>query len=334
MQSDMDALKQTGGTGPAPKPFTPPELIRDFSRPSAPPPPPSPIMPKITPSDFTTPKPASAISPSGPVTLKPVIEEEKPAHDMKKILLWSGAFGLIIGAGAAGYLIVYPMLFPALPVPPPPPPAITVPTVTETPAITESPEIDLPLAPRPHASLLTASDSVSPNALIAADLTSLKSILTQEGQKTLAAGSLAEIMLNDAGGQVPSSAILPLIFPELSSDSVRNLLADDFTVAMFYDANGAWPAYIFKLSENSSILEGQAATAALEASTNLGNMFTEDPGAPNPGGFKTGQVSGTATRYLPFEKTGASLNIAWTKDKLVISASYNGLKKILTNLAQ
>ena len=156
----------------------------------------------------------------------------------------------------------------------------------------------------------------------------------QEGQKTAPAGSLAEITVSDSQGQVDASSILPLLLPELTADSVKNILEEDFTTAIFYDENGAWPAYIFKLSANSSIVEGQAATGSMESSSNLGNLFLDNPGTQNPSGFKTGQVSGIATRYLPFAKAGASLNIAWTKDKLVISTSYNGLKKVLANLAQ
>lgn len=331
MQSDLDALKQTGGTGPSPKPFTPPELTRDFSRPAVPPPPPpSPSMPKITPSDFAAPRPASSISPSGPVAQSPVIEAENPGTDWKKILIWSGALALIVGAGIGGYVFVYPMLFPQIP--PPPPPAITAPIETETPV--ETPTAEIPATPKPHVSLLAVSDSISPVMLPSIDLTTLKLAILQEGQKTSPAGSLTEIALGDANGQISASAVLPLMFPELTPESVMNLLDEDFTTAIFYDANGAWPVYIFKLSTNSSIVEGQAASASLEASSNLGNLFLDNPGTQNSTGFKTGQVNGIATRYLSYSKTGASLNIAWAKDKLVLSTSYNGLKKVLTNLAQ
>ncbi len=330
MQSDLIALKQTGGSGPTPKPFTPPELIRDFSRPAVPPPPPAPNMPKIMPSDFAAPKPASLISPSGPVAKTPVIEEEKGGRDWKKMVIWGGALILIIGAGVAGYLYVYPILFPK--VPPPPAPAITVPPVIETPV--EMPVAVTPINLKQHVSFLAISDSVSPVSLVSPDLTSLKLALLQEGQKTMPAGSLAEVALSDAGGQTAASVVLPLLLPELTADSIKNLLEDDFTTVIFYDANGSWPAYIFKLSANSSIVEGQAITDSLEASPNLGNLFLNSPGAPNPNGFKTGPVNGIAARYLTFEKTGASLNFAWTKDKLIISSSYGGLKKVLNNLAQ
>ncbi len=333
MQSDMDAMKQAGGSTPSPKPFTPPELIRDFSRPAAPPPPPSPMMPKITPADFTTPKPASMVSPSGPVAQKPVIEEEKSGRDWKKMIIWGVAFILIISAGIGGYMFIYPVLFP--PTLPPPAPAITTPPVTEIPAApAESPVTEIPTALKPHASLLASSDSVSQVISDLASFESLKAPLVQEGQKEFPAGSLSEIFLGNSGGQADASVVLPLLLPEFSADSIKSIFEEDFTTAVFYDANGAWPSYILKLNINSSIVEGQAAAATLESSANLGNLFLSDPGTANTGGFKTGQVSGIATRYLPYSKTGASLNIAWTTDKLVISTSYNGLKKVLTNLAQ
>lgn len=287
-------------------------------------------MPKITPSDFAAPRPSSSISPSGPVAQSPVIEAEKPGTDWKKILIWGGVLALIVGAGVAGYVFVYPMLFPQIP--PPPPPAITTPVVTETPV--ETPITEIPATPKPHLSLLAISDSIAPATLPSLDLTTLKLALLQEGQKTAPAGSLTEVVLGDANGQISASAALPLLLPELTAESVANLLDEDFTTALFYDANGAWPVYIFKLSINSSIVEGQASSAALEVSSNLGNLFLDNPGTQNAAGFKTGQVNGIATRYVPYSKAGASLNIAWVQDKLILSTSYNGLKKVLTNLAQ
>lgn len=332
MQSDLDAMKQSGGSAPAPKPFTPPELIRDFSSRPTPPPPPPPSMAKITPSDFTTPKPASVVSPSGPVAKTPVIEEEKQGKNWMKMFIWGGAFVLIIGAGVAGYLFVYPMLFPS--VPPVPAPAITVPPIAEIPTTPEAPLSPIPVEPKAHVSLLASAGSASPVFLASPDLGSLKSALMQEAQKPMASGSLTEVAISDAGGQVQSSVVLPLMLSELTADTVANLFEGDFTTAIYSDANGSWPAYIFKLSANSSIVEGQSVTGSLEASPNLGNLFLSDPGAPVSGGFKTGQVNGIATRYLPYAKTGASLNMAWSQDKLIISTSYNGLKKVLSSLAQ
>ena len=111
-----------------------------------------------------------------------------------------------------------------------------------------------------------------------------------------------------------------------------NTFEDDFTAAIYSDADGTWPAYILKLKADASQVEAQTEINQLESSANLANLFLENPGTPSAAGFKTGQANGVATRYLAYSQKGAGLNIAWSGDKLIISASYNGLKKALTNL--
>jgi|SRR3989344_1191841 len=297
MASDLESLKQTGGVAPEPKPFTPL---------------------KITPAEFSEPKKFT------PPT--PVIEEEKPKGGLKKVLTLAVSLAVIAGAGLAGYYFIFPALFPAQT--PPPPPAVTAPP-TEIPAVPAAETAQ----PKPHQSLLLSPDLTSPATLATVDLASAQTVLQQEAQKALPTGTLSEIVLSGlAGGQIPTSRFLPTLLPELSSEKVKALFEEDFTAALYFDANDAWPAYILKLSPEATLLEAQAEVSQLEFSPNLKNLFVSDPGAPNSAGFKTGQASGVATRYLTYSKSGASLNIAWSGDKLIISASYSGLKKILSNL--
>lgn len=313
MQSDADSLRQSGGAGPTPKSFTPP---------LAPPLPPPPLS-KITPSDFTAPKTAEKPTVS-------IIEEENKSGSsgsVKKLLKWAGALAIAILVGVAGYLYIFPLLFPTQA--PPPPPAVTLPTQTETPANTAVPEI--PAAAAPHKSLLNASDAIANAELAAIDPASLSNALQQEVQKSNPAGFLAELILGNAGGQVSASALLLALAPELTADVLKSILEEDFTMALYYDENGMWPAYILKLKAEASQVEAQTEINKLEFSSNLKNFFAVDPGAPGAA-FKTGQAEGIATRYLAYSKKGAAFNIAWSGDKLVISTSYNGLKKILTSL--
>lgn len=331
MQSDMESLKQTGGSGSAPKPFTPPELAKDLSRPAVPPPPP---MPRIPQTDFATQRPAAPAAPSAPA---PKIEMEPSGSNWKKMLLWGGALLLIIGAGVAGYMYVYPLLFPQLP-PAPPAPAITTPTpepVIPEPAAPEAvvPPVEVPPQPKLHTSLLSSVTGTSPLVLVNADLVSLKLALQAEAQKTVAPDSLIETTLSDAGGQLAASAVLPLMIPSLTADNMKNLFEDDFTTALYYDANGVWPVYILKISAESSLVEAQPVITSLEASPTLSNLFLSAPGTPSATGFKSGKINTLDTRYLTFSKTGASLNIAWSGNKLLLSTSYNGLKKALSSLA-
>lgn len=329
MQSDMESLKQTGGSGSTPKPFTPPELTKDLSRPAVPPPPP---MPRIPQTDFATQRP------SAPSAAAPKIETEASGSNWGKMLLWGGAMLLIIGAGVAGYLYVYPILFPQLPSAPPAP-AITTPApVVPAPEIPAPeavvPPAETPAQPKAHTSLLASPASVFAINLTTVDMTSLKIALQTEAQKTGAMDSLAELTLNNAGGQISSSVILPLMLPALTAETMKKLFTDDFTMALYRDANGVWPVYVLALSPESSLVEAQPAVTALESSANLGNLFLTAPGTQNAAGFKSGKIGDINTRYVTFSKAGASLNMAWSGNRLILSTSFNGLKKTLSGLTQ
>lgn len=324
MKSDLESLKETGGLTPAPKPFTPPELIRDFSRPAPPPPPP----PKIAPADFSAPKKIES-----PATAKETsfVEEEKTGGGgLKKILSWAAILILAVLVAAGGYFYVFPLLFPPQ-IPPQPPKNFNQPAevpVTGIPSPAPAPAPAL----LPHQSLLRFSDGAAPVQLAVVDLNSLKTAIQKEAGKSGAVGTLIEMIFSDAGGQVSASAAFSALLPEISSDTFKNLFEEDFTLALYRDENGAWPAYIFKLKTEASQVEAQTMVKDLESSANLKNIFAADPGTPSVGGFKNGQADGTASRYLTYSKKGAALNIAWSGDKLIISTSYNGLKKILGSL--
>ena len=328
MQSDIASLKQTGGSGAAPKPFTPPELTKELARPAVPPPP----MPKIPQSDFSMPRPPA---PAMPSSAAPKIEIEASGGSWKKMLVWGGALLLIIGAGAAGYLYVYPMLFPQLPSAPPAP-AITTPSneavIPEPEAA--APTTEAPTQPRMHKSALSSVAATSQVMITTLDLAALKSALKSEALKSAAPESLVEIVLSDAGGQLAVSSVLPAMLPSLTAETVKRLFADDFTTALYHDANGVWPVYILTVSPSSSQVEAQPVVASLETSADLANLFVSAPGTQSAAGFKAGKVNELNTRYLTFSKTGASLNVAWLGNNLVVSTSYNGLKKVLGSLAK
>ncbi len=333
MQSDMEGLKLTGGSGSMPKPFTPPELMKELSRPMATLPP----MPKLTPSDFGSGRPMPSPAPQ--------IETEVARSNWGKMFLWGGVLILIAGVGVAGYFYVYPMMFPKL-LPAPPAPAVTIPPQAEVPAQempidgipemnNEPPLEELTTQMRAHTSLLAGVAGVSSVTLTTLDLTSLKLALQREAAKNAPANSLTEITLSDANGQLSAATIVPLMLPELSADTIKKLFADDFTTALYRDANGVWPVYILKVSPDSSQVEAQPAVAALEVSPNLANLFVSAPGAKTAATFKTGtKINEVTIRYMPFTKTGASLNIGWSGNNLIISTSYNGMKKTIGSLVK
>lgn len=328
MKSDLGSLKETGGSAPQPKPFTPPELKSEAPRPNLPPPPP----PRITPSEFD--KPKFEAKASGPELPKgPMIEEEPSGGNMKKILMWVGIAVIAVGVGLAGYFYVFPMLFPTQEVPAP---VITSPI--ETPANEQGGGMEIPAAELPsaqpllHESLLSATDLITPISVSAPDMAAIKSALNAEAAKELPSGSLVETTLSDSNGQLALSSVFPMLVPEFSSETVKSIFADDFTIALYYDANGVWPIYAMKLSMEASVVEAQSIMNDLEKSSELANFFLKSPGTANSAGFKSGKANDILTRYITFSQSGAALNTAWANDKFIISTSYNGLKKVLTNL--
>ena len=323
MKSDLEALKQTGGASTAPKPFTPPELKTEMSRPTPPPPPPPPPLPKITPSTFETKKTTDAVKPGAPV-----IEEEAAMAGektkAKKVLLWVVVAVVAVGVGLIAYFFIYPLFFPSQL---PPPPAVTSPAPV-APSAEETPPLEL----KQHISLLQTPNETVNKALADIDLLSVTQAMQTESQTQRPTENLVEIAFSDSNGQIDASAFLPALLPELPASLLQPIFENDFTTALYYDADGAWPVYLFKLNFDTNISETQTVISALESSVNLSNLFLAAPGTPSAAGFKSGQVNGIATRYLTYSQKGAALNSAWANDTFVISTSYNGLKKVLGNI--
>lgn len=348
MKSDLDSLKQTGGANPTPKPFTPPEIksspITPPTPPPAPPTPPTPpAAPKISPTNFPFQKPEEKkvsleqfskpdeLSKIGAPKTIPGLPPATPGSSKKIKLIILISVLLVVGIGSAllGYYVIFPKFFPSE----------TITETTSEPETNQFTENTLPTEEvTPIENLIihqsfvsTISSSVAPIAVT--DSISLKNSIFQESQKTAANDSLAEVVLqNQQATAISSNKILPMIFPEFSAESLIGL-EDDFTFVLYYDANGVWPAYVFKIKPEFTAAQIQnSINGIIETSNGLKNLFISDPGTANVAGFKTGQTSGIATRYLTFTKAGASLNLAWTNDKFIISSSYNGAKKILSNL--
>ena len=335
MKSDLDSLKESGGSGAAPKPFTPPELKKEWVSPPSPPPLPSEALregrapsstggpTKITPSEFGLPKGAAAVE----AELASIVEEEKSGGSglIKKMLLWGGVVVIAAGVGFLGYFFVFPILFPPQALPPPPILTTPTPPPVETPA---EPEVAAPI----HQSLFQSTDAFAEARLSSVDLLSVSNALKKEAQKSLPGGSLAEVSLTTSSGPAQTSSVLSALIPEWAPEKIAGLFEEDFTLALYHDADGVWPAYVLKLKSGASLADGQIAASDVEKSANLSNLFLSSPGSPSAAGFKSGQANGLPSRYLTYSNKGAALNIAWSGDKLVLSTSYNGLKKILTNL--
>lgn len=336
MQSDIESIQQSGGEGVAPKPFSPAELKKEES---------------ITADDLS--KEEGMIKPSGGEGIIPPLEQPKSKF---KVLILITILVLIVAAiGYIGYIYIYPMFAKT---------AVFLPSILQTPEtstlsttttgetavfpeseitptgleeIATTTEAVPPTPPilKPHLSYLTVAPELVKNFNLSAPVTlsAIRDLLTAEANNPPAEITSEETVLSDENGQLVFAELLPMFLPEFTAAELSPLFEEDFTNVIFYDQNGAWLGMIAKLKEGTSLETAKILMAKLEKSDNLPNLYLQNPGAKSTAGFKDGKANNQATRYLPFTKIGASLNYGWIKDNLfVLSASYNGIKAIFTNL--
>ena len=348
MQSDMQGIKAaTNMPAPQmPKTVLPPEFKKVYTPPTAPIAPIAPPAPKFSIPNDNSPRPQIMSAST------PKIEQETGKSTSKKILLWTGAVLIIIGIGLLGYSVVFPRLFPQTSTSPDNEDISTTinpenpPVVTEVPVApidqSQTPPIDVTIPPaepitpsapvlKPHQAFFKSTDSSASIQLVAADLASFTDALKEESKKAIANNNLVELFISDANGQISGPAMLSLLIPEYSSDVLNANLEEDFTTALFYDANGVWPVYVFKAKDGADLAALQIEIKKMEASANLNNLFVIDPGN-KVGAFKDGPVNNNPIRYIKFSKAGAFIDYGWMGDKFIISTSYEGIKKALSNL--
>jgi hypothetical protein len=315
-----------------PKPFTPPPTSTIAPKPITPPPvkPPE-ISLRTLKSDLES-KSLFQKEPLKPTAPSPGLTkiEAKPSK-IKPALIIGGVviFGIVLAL--VGYFVIFPYFFPT---------ETPTPTALPTPSASQLPTTPVDISPTvptsaflTHQSLLkTAADIQASVNISSLNFASIKQSLTNEASNRPAGTNvLKEILLSGTAGQLNFSDVFPLLIPEFSKFELTNIFEEDFTTLLYYDANGAWPAWIAKVKSGGSVNDAKTLISRLETSTGLVNLYLTNPGTPSAG-FKTGQVSAIQTRYLIYSQKDASLNYAWVGDKLVISTSFNGLKNILPKL--
>lgn len=321
MESDLAAMKESGGGAPEPKPFTPSEI-----RPPAPRERVVPAETKLNIPGYTGPEEAIF----SPATL-PQAAETVSAVGSKKwtkpALFAGGGVVALVGLGLVGYYIISPLIFPA----PPPEAPVTVVTPPTTPPTTTTPEVVF----EPHQSFFViAAEKTETLGVTPTDTAlSLRAALDGMGKDTVATGTMKEALVSNGSGSPESFArVITLLLPELDQGTLTSLFRGDFTLALYFDARGAWPVYVAQLKPEVNLLDAQTALAGFEGSPNLANLYPTDPGVKSAEGWKDGSVNGKPTRYLPFSAPGASLNYGWLDNFLVISTSYDGMKDALRRL--
>lgn len=311
MESDIKSMQASGGT---------------------------PIPQQVKPNELKIPAPSEEPVFSPQTAGQPQLERKSLPPWLKISALIAGALVLIAGFGALGYYIVYPLIFPPqvqLPTAETPPPP---PLPTEQPAPKQlAPEQPAPKQPTAltHASFFSVPANQTETLTIAAiTAEAIKEALTTSAAQALATSSIKEITFKTADGLVTAPEFLSAALPVFTAQEIETNFEDDFTAYLYYDQNGVWPGFIFRLKDTAILFEAQALVEKIEtaAVTALKNIYVADPGKASAETFRNGQLKGKATKYLPFELPGASLNYGIIGNYFMLSTSYAGIQEAANRL--
>lgn len=308
LASDVSQMRQSGGMQPQPKTFRPEDLGG---------------APVFKPREPATPG-------AGPGRSSPT----------RMILIVGGAVAFLLIAAAVFYFFVRPILSPSeetLPTETTPSEVTTPPPTTQTPPTSETPPASA-IPQTPPAPAFTHTSLFNPvptlNEVISFEkpkaLTTLTVALQKATSDSQPAGTIKEIIL--ANERYLSTdllnTVLPDIFAEMGpTDEFPSQMEQDFTAFVYYDKDGVWPGYVFKLKA-TAVVTPKETVARIEKSPNLNNFYLVTPGVPKATTFKDGTpIKDNPVRYLPYSKAGASFNYAWLGNNLVLSTSFGGFKE-------
>lgn len=330
MGSDVASVKDSGGG--APRPYIPPppvpsrEDARGASIPNARPPVPPGIS--FAPQNFNPLATTSPVQPKIMETPKTeVISQDKKSG--KGLFYGLLTFIVILGIGALGYFVVYPMFIGEKNT------NTETPVVEETPTLPEAPieeaeEVVTPEEPTAitHASLfkIPADQSNVLSVSVALGANIFKNSIENE----TSAPALRELLLQKEGGAVfETPDLLGALFPSLSP-SFSSLFEKDPTVFLYINQSGAYPGIVLKAKSGASLEDVKVSVAQIESSSDITNIFLTNPGA-NSGAWKAGVASGIQTRYVVLGN-GLAFNYGWIGNVLLVSASYDGFKEAVRRL--
>jgi hypothetical protein len=291
MESDLSSLKSSGGLGPEPKTFKPEDLVGVGTG----------FNPGVSPSANQQQVPAAASA-------------AKPKSN-KNLTVMAAVFAFLIIAGGIVYLFVLPIILPK-----PQPPVVVEPPIETPPVVSvalthQSYFVIAPTIPAAPVSLVN---------LTSADVSTAVKAVSSDNQT---AGILKEITFSLSGNVLESQAFLGAVLPEMDKLVIDNF-EKDFTGFVYYDKNGVWPGYVYRLKQDAKIDDVKLAIKAIEKLPSLTNFYLVSPGKPKAGEFKDGAlINNNPVRYFAYSLPGASLNYGWIGSNLLISTSYLGYKE-------
>ncbi len=300
MASDLQSMQSSGGAGPAPKTFKP----EDFSS-----------EPVFKPSSMGVKSGASASA----------VKVVPPNHARKSLLITLGILVFLALIGAVIYFYVLPIF--TAKTTPTPAPVVQAPTPTPTPV-----PAPVPTGLTQHQTFFTAPASPSASVSLDLSLVSVQAAIAAVSSDTQPVGTFKEINFAVGGKPWTAQDFLGFVLPSLTKDFVSNTFEQDFTSYVYYDKNGAWPGYVFKLKSGVDATAAKAtADPVIEASPAV--FFQTSPGAQSKTAFSDGALpDGKAVRFVTFSKKGAALEYSWFGSYLTVSTSYQGLIEAVKHL--
>lgn len=245
--------------------------------------------------------------------------DEEPAggrNVLRTVLVATLALIIAGGIGALGYFVVFPLLFPAEA----PSSADTTPLPAETPpssGITHQSFFVRPPASRARINFLDLSRD------------NIRNALQQTALSPVPAGSLKELELLDSGdSQILASEFLRVFLsltPEEAAE-IAQVIDSDFTAYLFYTTEGAWPGYIFRVTDP----EQARATLGAEVERTASRFYLSSPGILGP--FQSANYNNTNNRYAVGSQPNVSFNYGIMGDFMVISTTFDGYKAALESL--
>lgn len=149
----------------------------------------------------------------------------------------------------------------------------------------------------------------------------IKGVLASQGQ--MAKPGITEIIFLDRdGAPIESSKFLALFLNTVPEKELTEIMDKDLTAFIYKDNMGVWPGYVLQMKQSPT----SSTDESIEGSA-IKNFFVVDPGTLAP--FKNGIVNNLPDRYSPGTTPGASFGYVGTKNKLLISTSYAGMKEAL-----
>jgi hypothetical protein len=245
-------------------------------------------------------------------------------------MMIGGVAGFIVLA-LVGYFFVYPMLTDNKPASPATPATPIVPVTPIAPAKPVEPikpvvihKTQFMVAPT-----ATVNQTVNPLANGIVKQAEIKGGFVSQGQT--AKQGITEIIFADSKGtSITFDAIISsLMGSDFSSDTFKmfsNIFENDGTFFIYKDEKGIWPGYIAEIKGTADASSVAEFSKWMEKAY-LEDLFVVDPGTLAP--FKNGTIGKLTDRYSAGSTAGASLGYLTTKNKLLISTSFAGMKEAI-----